>query len=93
MKFTLQLQHLQQYKVNFNLQIVTKTEVLQQKMKDDEKLAKLLITERKINVSKTISIILKEEPETWNCKRSWLLTTHALLKESHNCAELQIEAR
>jgi hypothetical protein len=28
-----------------------------------------------------------------NCKRSWLLTTHALLKESHNCAELQIEAR
>jgi RNA:NAD 2'-phosphotransferase (TPT1/KptA family) len=63
-KFTLQLQHLQQNKANFNLQIVTKTEVLQQKMKDDEKLAKLLITERKINVSKTISMILKKEPET-----------------------------
>jgi RNA:NAD 2'-phosphotransferase (TPT1/KptA family) len=63
-KFTLQLQYLQQNKANFNLQIVTKTEVLQQTMKDDEKLAKLLITERKINVSKTISIILKKEPET-----------------------------
>ncbi len=64
MKFTLQLQRLQQNKPNLNLQIVTKTEVLQQKMKDDEKLAKLLITEWKINVSKTISMILKKEPET-----------------------------
>jgi hypothetical protein len=63
-KFTLQLQRLQQNKPNLNLQIVTKTEVLQQKMKDDEKLAKLLITEWKINVSKTISMILKKEPET-----------------------------